>query len=99
MTKINLKYIVKTLSPAFMQNQLYVYRSTLSKVFFKGFLHYARTICLKNIYINQEVQFIIDIFVKNGLSKSFLQSSVCEYQNMKKKNNKNNSFENIKKLR
>ena len=81
-----------------MQNQLYAYHPTLSKVFLKGF-YIMHALCLKNININQEVQFIIYLFVKNGLSKSFLQSSVCEYQNMKKKNNKNNSFKNIKKLR
>ena len=33
-------------------------------------------------YINQDIQFLLDMFVENGDSKSFLQNSVCEYQNI-----------------
>ena len=52
---------------------------------------------LKN-YISQEIQFLIDLFVENGRSKLFLENLVHEYQNVKKKNEKNSSCENMKKL-
>lgn len=39
-------------------------------------------------YINQEMQFLTDVFVKNGQGRSFLKNLVYEYQKMKKENNK-----------
>lgn len=39
-------------------------------------------------YINQEVQFLTDVFVENGQGRSFLKNLVYEYQKMKKENNK-----------
>ena len=44
------------------------------------------------------MQFLIDLFVENGRSILFLENLVHDYQNVKKKNEKNSSCENIKKL-
>ena len=59
--------------------------------------HCVHTIFLKN-YISQEMQFLIDLFVEIGRSRLFLENLFHEYQNVKTKNDKNSSCENIKKL-
>ena len=46
-------------------------------------------------YINEEVKFLIYMFVENGHRRSFLENFVPEYQNM---SNKTNSFKIIKNL-
>ena len=48
--------------------------------------------------MSQEMQFLTDLFVENGSSTLFLENLVHECQNVKKKNEKNSSCENIKKL-
>ena len=40
---------------------------------FKGFIHRANAICTKN-YIDEEIQFLIDVFVENGYKRDILES-------------------------
>ena len=44
------------------------------KGFLKGFLHDAHSLCSEK-YINQNVQFLDDIFVENAHNKSFFQKT------------------------
>lgn len=67
------------------------------KSVFKGFLHRAHSICSEK-YVKQEEQFLVDMFVENGHSKSFLQKLVTEHNNNKNKNNTKQDYTNIKKL-
>ena len=97
MIYLSLTNIVKTLSSTFILSQLPTYHLSLSKGILKAFLHRAHTI-YSTKYINQEVQILIVMFVKNGHSRQFLGNLVYEYQNMNKKNSKNKSFKNIKNL-
>ena len=97
MINLSLTNIVKTLSSTFILSQLPTYHLSLSKGILKAFLHRAHTI-YSTKYINQEVQILIVMFVKNGHSRQFLGNLVYEYQNMNKKNRKNKSFKNIKNL-
>ena len=48
---------------------------SITKSAFKGFLHRTRTICSEK-YINEETQFLTDMFVENGHKRTFLENLV-----------------------
>ena len=70
------------------------YYLTLLKYFKNIFLYCAQTIYLEK-HINQKVEVLIHVFVEIGHSRSFFENLVHIYQTMKKKNNKNNCFNNV----
>ena len=51
---------------------------SITKSIFKGFLHWAYTICSEK-YIKEETQFLIGMFVKSGCKTTFLENLVKNY--------------------
>ena len=60
---------------------------------FKGFLHWAHSICSEK-YIKEEEKILIDMFVENGHNKQLLKNLVIKYNNKKNKSNHENNTEN-----
>ena len=69
---------------------------SVTKSVFKGFLHRAHTICSEK-YLNEETQFLVDMFLENGHKRGFLETLVKDY-NAKNKNNDSRNYTNSKKI-
>ena len=61
---------------------------SITKSVFKGFLHRTHLVCSRK-YIEEETKFLVDMFVKNGCKRTFLETLFKDY-NAKTKNKKNN---------
>ena len=60
----------------------------------KVFLHQPHTMCSEK-YIKEETQFLIEIFIKNGHKRTFLENP-ARYCHAKKKNNDSRNYTNSK---
>ena len=69
---------------------------SITKSVFKGFLHRA-CIIYSEKYIKEKTVFLVDMFVKNGHKKTFLQNLVKDY-NIQKKNHGSRSYTISKKI-
>ena len=86
--KIPVLYVV------ILVKKVLAYYLTLLKYFKNIFLYCAQTIYSEK-HINQKVEVLIHVFVETGHSRSFFENLVHIYQTMKKKNDKNNCFNNV----